>query len=170
MKKVWIFSYGSNMNIKDMKGWLKSYKFKEIDNLIDEMKTTGTIAVLRNHRIVFNHISRGRGGGTCNFEECDGDDIYGVAYHISERFIEVLDKKEGYPTSHTRELFQIALLKGKNNEEYVSAWIYYATPDKINKTLRPTKRYKNVVITGARNWGLPPEYIKKLENISTLDR
>lgn len=169
MKKEWVFSYGSNMDLEDLREWLIRHRFEEIKRLINQLRRTGVIAVIRGQRVVFNHISQGRGGGTCNIEKCEEENIYGVTYYIDEKFIEIFDKKEGYPVSHTRDLFQITLIKGNNNEEYVNAWVYYATPEKIDKTLKPTIKYKNVVIKGAKHWGLPPEYIKKLEKIPTLD-
>lgn len=46
------------------------------------------------------------------------------------------------------------------------AWAYYATSIDLN--VRPYDWYRDLVIAGAREHGLPPEYIQALEAVPAI--
>ena len=47
------------------------------------------------------------------------------------------------------------------------AWMYYAT--RINNSLKPFHWYKDHVLIGARENGLPADYIAQIEAVESLD-
>jgi hypothetical protein len=45
--------------------------------------------------------------------------------------------------------------------------VYLAVPQR--NPSKPNSTYKGLIVSGARRWDLPAEYIAKLETIETLD-
>ncbi len=45
----------------------------------------------------------------------------------------------------------------------------YEVIDKEFGKHKPNKDYKNLIVTGAKHWKLPKEYISFLENIKTIE-
>ncbi|MGC8738716.1 MAG: gamma-glutamylcyclotransferase [Candidatus Hydrogenedens sp.] len=69
--------------------------------------------------------------------------------------IEALDHYEGKPNSYQRKIFTV--IDDKDNK--YSAWVYFRNPHNIGQ---PSEEYKNIVCQGAKECGLPDEYIKKI--------
>ena len=50
------------------------------------------------------------------------------------------------------------------------ALTYYANPDRLDSTIRPLDWYKDYVVRGAREHGLPAHYIRELDRVATSPR
>ncbi len=162
----WTFAYGSNMNLDDFQGWLNvQVPEAKSEHLIEHLKNSGKVAILRDHQLVWNYYSSGRKGGAANIQEVRGVSIHGVAFPVDTEQLKLFDKKEGHPTYYVRQLKEVTLLQTR---EQVYVWIYYASPSKVKTAdIWPTNAYKNTVLEGAKYWNLPKEYQVHLSNIPT---
>lgn len=165
MSRDWVFAYGSNMNLEDLRRWLHGIEETpaETERLVGELKKNGKVAVLENHKLAWNYYSASRNGGAANIEKRDGYEVFGVSYLVNQKWLDLFDDKEGKP--YTRQMCQIKLFESR---QPVLAWIYYVRPEKISQNNKwPTAEYKQIIIDGARQWGLPEDYIKELEKTPT---
>jgi hypothetical protein len=74
-----------------------------------------------------------------------------------------LDRKEGLglPSGYKECAVEVSIPGGQ-----MQAMIYYSTH--IGADLRPYTWYRDKVIAGAREHGLPEEYIRNLERVSAM--
>lgn len=141
------FAYGSNMSVKRMK------------KRVPGAKAQGT-AFLAEHQLKFHKVGRDESA------KCDalytgeaGDVVHGVLYELSEEDKEKLDKAEGLGMGY--EIKEVTVVDSQGKE--IQAFTYYAT--KIDETLFPYHWYKNHVVRGAEEAGLPQKYLTRLFRI-----
>lgn len=85
-----------------------------------------------------------------------GDCVWGAVFECSADEQAALDRiEQGYGT----ELVRVELDHGGME----TAWIYVADPSTIDESLKPFTWYRNYVLTGAGEQGLPAEHIEKLQ-------
>ena len=152
------FAYGSNMDYDQMRRRCRSVRCV-------------SIAVLRDHRLCFPRRRRRDGTGVAGVEPCKHSKVWGVVYEISESDVDSLDCHEGFSEKHkgcegsgnsyVREQHDVYA----NDEDRLTVWIYMAC--KQESPPRPSKEYKQKIVSGARHWNLPAEYISGLEQIQT---
>ena len=138
---VWYFAYGSNMDEERLR----------IKRGIEPVNST--IAMLRDYKLLFNKKSKYKNCSYANIVSEKGSVVYGVLYLISRSDLGKLDVYEGYPT----EYYRIELTVETLNGSYVMAWTYIANRTKEN--LKPCEGYANIIVRGARRFGLPEDYI-----------
>ena len=143
------FAYGSNMERVQLKRLCPKAKFM-------------AAMVLSDHELTFSGNSPMWGGGIANLREKPGRQVEGVAWEISEAERKVLDKYEGFPDLYLRKEIQVRTPSGK-----VVAAFAYIMGDPGRET-PPSKRYKQLLISGAEEHGLSDEYIDFLESIRPL--
>ncbi|GGK83292.1 hypothetical protein GCM10007941_37300 [Amphritea balenae] len=144
------FAYGSNMSLARIRARVPGCVFKGR-------------AVLARHQLRFH--KKGRDGSA----KCDafytGDNehvIHGVLFSLTTGERIVLDSYEGLGKGYERK--QILL---QQDSLSFSAFLYYATA--IDARLQPFNWYKQHVITGAEEAGLPSAYINYLCSISSVN-
>ena len=143
------FAYGSNMERVQLKRLCPKATFV-------------AAAVLSDHELTFSGNSRVWGGGTANIREKPGKQVEGVAWEISEAEQKALDEYEGYPDLYVRREVHVRTRSGK----IIVAFAYImGNPDRETP---PSKRYKQLLISGAEEHGLSDEYIDFLESIRPL--
>ncbi len=92
--------------------------------------------------------------------------LYGAIFQIDESEIGKLDKAEGSDYER-REDFCVVKL---DDDQETKVTTYVAKPTATNVSLVPFDWYKNLIIAGARQSGLPVSYISMLErHISVSD-
>jgi hypothetical protein len=111
-------------------------------------------ARLPGYRLAFN-VGDGRGQAFANIVE-PGDGVLGVLYWCSQREIEALDVFE---SCYDRR--PVAVLD--ETDTRIEAVAYIARPGPLTTTDRPTAEYVHRIIRGAREHGLPEEYIRAVE-------
>ena len=151
------FAYGSNMECVQMKGRCPSTSFVGI-------------AKLPNYRLAFTRHSTGRGCGVADAVPEKGHRVWGVVFKIAESDIDRLDKCEGYQpgrewNSYWRRECKV-FLDGDEGQP-VCAQTYFAEREE-NPPL-PKKAYMELILSGARFWQLPPDYIAELEAIKVSE-
>ena len=92
--------------------------------------------------------------------------VWGVVYEIADIDIRQLDTKEGYKPGRDKNAYCrrecLVFLEG-DEERPLTVCTYFACRQP-NPPL-PNAEYKGLIVTGARYWHLPEEYIHELETI-----
>jgi len=125
-----------------------------------------SIGVLHDFEVEFNFLSKTYDGGVTGVEPAAGKKALGVLYNVPPDEIKKLDIVEGVPTGiYYRETVTVVDEEGKEHR----AETYRTTDPKGPFT--PTRRYLVLMIKGAREHGLDPEYIRELEDLyATLEK
>jgi len=149
------FAYGSNMDAAQMNERCPSAKFV-------------CRAKLPAHRLAFTRRSLRRGCGVADVLRDKTKHVWGVVYELVESDLDALDRDEDFrpgrpdnQNNYTRENCHV-WHEGDENRPLL-ATIYRGHPQP-NPPL-PDWDYKNLIVTGARHWKLPPYYIQELEAI-----
>ncbi|PWB45985.1 MAG: hypothetical protein C3F12_07915 [Candidatus Methylomirabilota bacterium] len=143
------FAYGSNMERFQLKRLCPKAKFV-------------AAVVLADYELAFSGNSPMWGGGIADIRERLGKTVEGVVWEISEAERKVLDEYEGYPALYLHKEVQVRNRAGK----VITAFAYImANP---GREMAPSKRYKQLLISGAEEHGLSDEYIEFLESIRPL--
>jgi sulfite reductase (NADPH) flavoprotein alpha-component len=140
------FGYGSNMN-------QISLRAKGVEPISSKR------AVLKGWRLCFNvqHFFRHEGGVGNIQPSTAGDQVYGLLYDCPDESLEPLDATEACGYGYHRTTVTV-----ETSGEMVSAYTYVGMPDFIDDNCLPSRRYLNILIKGARQAGLNPEFILAL--------
>ncbi|XP_030214002.1 gamma-glutamylcyclotransferase [Gadus morhua] len=101
-------------------------------------------------------------GGVATIEESIGEEVWGVVWRMGLENLQTLDDQEGVQEGVYRPL-QVNVTTAKGNTVCRS----YQMNDFYPFVTSPP--YKQVVCLGARQHGLPLDYIEKLEAVQTND-
>lgn len=153
------FAYGSMMNFREMLQRCNSAQFF-------------AVAKLPDHSLQFTRRSISRGCGVADAVPLRGTDVWGVAYDIAEVDLEHLDRCEGFKSgrasaanSYVRQQRQV--YRDGDANQPILVWIYFANPEP--RPPRPNAAYKNLIVDGAKHWGLPEAYQADLAQIQVAD-
>jgi hypothetical protein len=121
---------------------------------------------LRDHRLAFTRKSINRGCGVADVIAKDGARVWGVVFEIADFDVSNLDVSEGFrlgrgKNSYTRR--ECLVLIDGEDQRPLTVSAYFGDPQ-LDPPL-PNAAYKNLMLTGARHWHLPLEYIRELEQI-----
>jgi gamma-glutamylcyclotransferase (GGCT)/AIG2-like uncharacterized protein YtfP len=148
---VLCFCYGSNMSKRRLQARVPSARFF-------------AVAELPGHRLRF-HKAAMDGSAKCDAEETGdpNDRVIGVIYDIADNEKPDLDRHEALGRGYEEK--QVELLVA--GERRLHAWMYFAT--RINDSLKPFHWYKDHVLVGARENGLPADYIALIEAVEAIE-
>ena len=122
-------------------------------------------AILSHHELRFHKVSNKDGSAKCDVMET-GDqqhNVIGVVFDIPEIEKSNLDLAEGLGSGYEIKDVEVELFNGV----VIEAYTYYATS--INPELQPFYWYKQHVLTGALEHGLPEYYVQFIQSISCVD-
>jgi hypothetical protein len=159
---AWVFAYGSNMNLGDLRRWLAERQFSEAGLLGAES------AVLAGFQLAWNYRSLHRDGGAANMKEAPGASLPGLALAVDQVTLHAIDKKEGHPGRYCRgeQPRSVELVRGGS----VAAWVYQVSEPYLKPPpVWPRRAYLELIITAAREHDLPASYIADLEATPTCD-
>ena len=121
-------------------------------------------AILPNWELQFNFMSLTYKGGVTGIEPATARLVRGVLYEVNNEELLNLDSIEGIPEGiYYRQTIYVIDESGKA----VKTATYRTTNPK--GPFKPTKRYIGLMISGAKECGLDPDYVKELESIETID-
>jgi hypothetical protein len=145
---LWYFAYGSNLSraiFVDRRGM---------------RPTAARPAMLQGHRLCFD-IPIGSGERAVANLAADADAfVWGVAYAITADEFDRLDRTEGVHLNVYRRL-EVDL--SGVDEMPVAAFTYRSAISVPGR--KPSARYMNLLLTGAREHNLPVDYIRYLQGI-----
>ncbi len=143
------FSFGSNLKKERILINCKSAKLH-------------CTAELKDYRLAFTgNVSRNWGGQSATILPSNGDSVWGAVWVLTKADVSALDRQEGvfigiykrinidvYPADEANAINCISYIKPSGQSEG-----------------KPSLTYMKVIISGAKEISLPPEYILKLESI-----
>jgi gamma-glutamylcyclotransferase (GGCT)/AIG2-like uncharacterized protein YtfP len=155
------FAFGSNLDPEQMQ------------RRCPGSKVVG-LAALRDHRLSYPLTSHDWGGGVAGVHAAHGETVWGVLYDVSEADLASLDGYEGFRgpgdqhNLYDRETTTVELTRPDDGSipRRVRAWIYLA---RQANPARPSRRYLDAIVRGARHHRLPEEYVSALAKTETLD-
>jgi len=137
------FAYGSNMNFRHMR------------KRCPESSFVGR-GYIKDHKFVFDGKSSNWPGFACaNIVPCEGEEVWGGIFEISGKDLKSLDKYEHYPINYGHG--KLLVLGG---HEKIESLVYLREPQEEGPA---RKEYLEMILEGARDCGLPEEYINFLE-------
>lgn len=152
------FAYGSNLSHKQMVERCPDSKFLKR-------------ACLKDYRLTYDGYSKRWDGAPGNIIESTGDIVWGGLYEISEKDLDRLDKcencssakgKNGICSGCGEDLYARKEMEFEDDQERkIKAFVYFRTGLRENK---PSDKYLCTVLEGARDCGLPEEYISFLDS------
>jgi cation transport regulator ChaC len=146
MEPVWYFGYGSNMNRA----------------IFCERRGMNPLAIrwgwLEGHRLCFD-LPVGPGErGVANVVAETGARTCGVLFLLEPAQLDHLDRTEGVHRGYYRRVLVEVLAE---NGERIPAFTYRSTSGRSGR--KPSARYLGLLVDGARQHGLPPDYVAALE-------
>lgn len=150
---MFYFAYGSNLDWEQMRKRCPSASF------------IGA-ALLSDYRLTFTRRSVKRACGVADAVHEAGRVLWGVVYRISDLDVGKLDKFEGYWPGREKNSYwrrECMVFLDGDEKRPLSVWTYFAEPEA--QPPLPNKAYKEQILSGARYWHLPEEYIQLLEGI-----
>jgi len=121
------------------------------------------IAEARDKHLCFPRRSDKRKGGVGSLADENGASVWGVVFAVSVRDLARLDRFEGVPTSYTRSRIEVFDSKGNRH----SVWAHIAV-EQNGGPFSPHPDYIALYVKGASYYGLPPEYIRKLKQLTKM--
>ena len=155
------FAYGSNLDPQQM-----------------ALRCPGATVVglgeLRDHRLTFPLTSHDWGGGVASVGVAHGESVWGVVYELTDEHLAALDRYEQFVgpgdqhNLYDRETTSVQLVRADDGSfpRRLHAWIYLA---QAANPSRPSRRYLDTVLAGARHHRLPEEYVAKIAATPVLD-
>jgi gamma-glutamylcyclotransferase (GGCT)/AIG2-like uncharacterized protein YtfP len=155
MASILYFAYGSNMLAERLHARCRSARFR------------GT-ARAEGFALSFAKRSRdGSGKATLAASNAPAACVHGVVFDIQESDIDELDRLEGLGRGYNRDnAFNVV---EEPHRLLLSVATYIADPESVDPTLKPYDWYLRLVIEGARQHRLPPQYIEALGATPTTE-
>ena len=134
------------------------------------------IAKLKGYHLYFHKLGNADESGKCNIVQTRDPNhvVYGVLYDVPARHRCVLDKAEklGYGNQDiTLKVYPVqksGLSGYVESGEGIYAFTYVAHKERVREHLVPFTWYKELVIAGAREHGLPESYINELKHYEAV--
>jgi len=156
------FAYGSNMNQNDLDAYCKKHNRQRI---VLSAKNPQP-CILKDYALVFDYESKTRKGGAADIEERPGGHVEGVLFEMNDEDMKTISMKECAPSCYEQKEVRVTMRGDtvKNAVTYV-----VCKNQKAGHFVPPRRAYLQIVIDGAKAFGLSEEWIKKLEAIPTAD-
>ncbi|HJN45892.1 MAG: gamma-glutamylcyclotransferase family protein [Vicinamibacterales bacterium] len=120
---------------------------------------------LSAHRLRWHKRGVVDGSGKCD-ASMNGDNadcVWGALFEIADTECAQLDSAEGLGRGYRNRPVRIETASGM-----LTAFAYVATPDAVDDTLAPFDWYRDLVVAGARESGLPDRYIGVLAAVRAV--
>ena len=145
------FGYGSNLSFE----WLKK---KLIPNAKFVMK-----GYLPNFEVQFPYWSEEDQGGYSGIMEVPGELVHGALYEVTEQELITLDNMEGVYKDRYKRMTYLVL--GEDGKFHPADLFRVIDPE---GPFPPSRSYLDIMIKGARDLELEPEFIKRIEGFYNL--
>ncbi len=144
-RTLWYFAYGSNLDPRTFLGRRR-------------MRPLATkIGVLHDFELRFD-LPVGEGErGVANVAPQAGDHVWGALYHLTHTDADRLDRTEGVHAGFYRRL---AVEVHTPEGSALPAFTYRSELSRPGR--KPSSRYLGLLLAGARELGLPAEYVERL--------
>ena len=149
------------MHLPDLARWVASRE------LPPPVIRCARVVTLHDYELAWNYRSPGRRGGACNVRRVAGRSVPGVALRIDAATLDAIDAKEGHPQRYSRGAAPVPVELPDGGA--LHAWVYEVTEAwRQAGPVPPRPEYLNLVIEGARRFGLPQWHLRILQATPTL--
>jgi hypothetical protein len=125
---------------------------------------------LPSHRLAFTLRSCRRRCGVADILHDETKEVWGVVYELLESELKDLDKDEdfnpGRPDAQNEYSRETCCVWREGDSKQPLLVALYRGHPQPNPPL-PDCDYKNLIVSGARHWQLPADYVQELESIQT---
>ena len=151
--EVLYFAYGSNMSTARLRARVPS------------CRPIG-VASLRDHELRFHKRSKD-GSAKCDaFRIKGGAGVFGVVFSLEAGDRATLDRFEGLGAGYENATITVHDANGRRWQVLT----YIASPNHIDERLKPYSWYRDLVLAGASEHGLPQRYVAaEIETIETIE-
>jgi gamma-glutamylcyclotransferase len=139
-----LFAYGSNMASSEMEAWCPEHRF------LGPARLDGFKVELRRRSIRWR-------GGAADIVSVPGGSVWGALYEVADGELNRLDQKEGEGFAYRQ--VEVELADGRRA-------IAYEVIDKEPRQVPCAPEYAELVLAGARERGLPEEWVRELAGIT----
>ncbi len=146
------FAYGSNMLLERLRHSQRCPTAVQVST-----------ASVTGYTIAFHKRSDRDGSGKATLRPDPGGIVHGVLYEIDEREHAALDRAEGVGNGYDR-LNDFAVISDGVPR---AAATYIVAASHIDTDVIPFDWYRALVVAGARQHGLPADYIARLASVAT---
>ncbi len=147
MSRSLYFAYGSNLHLRQFKRRCPG-------------ATVVGRARLPDYRLAFTRYSTRRKGGVADIVPQPGAEVWGALYDVDEAGMAALDEFEGAPRAYRRET--VLVIDDAGAERAAVAYVANQTGQ-----FAPSRQYLSIIANGARDHGLPEEYVRAIEQVRT---
>jgi gamma-glutamylcyclotransferase len=141
-----LFAYGSNLAAAEMAAWCPEARFAGLARLPD-------------HRLALNRRSIRWGGGVVDVVAADVEQVWGVLYDVDDAAVAALDRKEGAGIA-----YRLTPVGVEHRGEPRGAHTYTVITKEPDAP-PATPEYAELVLRGARERGLPEEWLAVLDSV-----
>lgn len=156
---MWYFAYGSNLNQQDLDRWCDRHGRPFLNLRAKPWRR----AALKDFGLAFNCYSRSQRCGPASIRPSPGEYVRGVAFEITQEEFRQIAQKEGAPETYVEKHISLTL----EDNTAVPAVTFRCRPGTERPDRRPCKDYLRIIIEGAKQYDLHPDWIKKLEEAPT---
>jgi len=143
----WYFAYGRNVSIERLR------------DRIERAPPLICRGILPGYRLAFNKAPGPKeSAGYANIVPTAAEWVEGVLYLVSEEDLSRLDEYEGVPRHYRRSAVTVWNV---DQARWVNAIAYVAVA--TDDSLRPPRDYLEEIVASAREVGLSPEWLSRLE-------
>jgi len=140
-----LFFYGSNLDRQRLRSRVPSW-----DGYYQ-------LVYLKGYELRF-HKRLGNGTAAANIVPHAASKVWGIVVNLDDLEVSLMDGYEGYPYHYDRLTVEVSTVAG----DEITAETYVAQPDWIEEGLPQSQDYLNHVINGAKESGLPDDYIQNI--------
>lgn len=117
------------------------------------------------HRLCWHKRGLVDGSGKCDalWTGDAADSVWGAVFELSGVDRPTLDAVEGLGQGYRDTQVHVETTRG-----VLTAFAYVATPDAVDDTLAPFGWYRDLVVAGARESGLPNRYVTALASVAAI--
>jgi gamma-glutamylcyclotransferase len=152
--KLYYFAYGSNMCAGRLRARVPSARSVFITQIL-------------RHTLKFHKRSQKDLSAKADAEYTgrENDVVWGVVFEINAAQKQRLDDAEGLARGYEEKSISLKDCSGRTYE----ASMYFASSTYKDANLRPYSWYMRFVVEGAKQHGLPPEYLKFLGRVESTE-
>ncbi len=121
-------------------------------------------AKLAGFRLAFTRFSTTNRCGAADILRESLSTVWGVVYHIEDEQRRALEKAEGV-AARAYEPFTVDVHPDGDVAQRIKA-LTYIVVNREDPRPKPSAEYKALLVTGAKFWNLPSDYIADLESIA----
>ncbi len=147
MPRILYFAYGANLDLRRFRRRCRG-------------ATVVGRARLPDYQLAFTRYSSADKGGVADIVAQPGVEVWGALYEIDQSCFAALDDYEGAPRAYRRE--PVRVIDDTGVEREAVAYIGNKTGE-----FAPSRQYLAQITRGARDHGLPEEYVRSLEATRT---